>query len=154
MVRVLSLVVAAGVLLATNSPARAQGGTAGDFAAAYQVAQREVPDAQLLKARVEGVLFGFYFWVGDRIVEVEINKDKKVVKKKDQRDDKDIPQDVLQMLQKKGRAKLPPGRLLEIAAENLKDTPLSGLTYTKVGDNLVLQVGDLKLDAGTGKPVK
>jgi hypothetical protein len=155
MVRVVSLVAAAGLLLAVASAAQAQGGgTAGLFATAYTVAQNEIPNGTLLRARVEGNLFGYYFWIDGRIVEVEVNKEFKVVKKKDQKDDPSVPQDVLQMLQKKGRAKLPPGRLLEIAADNLKDTPLTSLQFATMKDKLVFQIGDLVLDAETGNVVK
>jgi hypothetical protein len=105
MVRVLSIVAAAGLLLAAVSDAHAQrGGTAGAFATAYGVAQREVPDGTLLKARMEGAL-GFYFWVDNRIV----GRDQRTTRSPEEGpgDDQDISQDVLKMLQKKGRAKLP-----------------------------------------------
>jgi hypothetical protein len=147
------------LLVAGSSRAEGRRGRV-DFRQAFELAQQQVPGGQLVKARVEnkgpqGRLFGFYFWWNGRILEIEVTPVGKIYKKRDSgdpKDRKDIPGDVLQLLQKrKGRVKLPTGRLLEIAAENLRGSALSGLTYERRGDGLVVKIGDLVLDADTGK---
>lgn len=94
---------------------------------------------------------GFYFWIEGKVVEIEINPDNKVVKNT-RKDPTPVAQDVAKMVEKqtKGKAKLPDGRLFEIAAEALRDAPLGDLKYAVVDGKLVLLVGDLTIDAQTG----
>jgi len=129
------------------------------FKGALGIAQKQAPGAQLVQARLEnnGTIYGFYFVRDGRMIEIEVNLTGHIVKQKDEinpDDVKDISKDVLGLLQKyKGRAKLPTGRLMEIAADNLKQNQLTDLmAYGKVGkDTLVFKVGGLVLDARTGK---
>jgi len=155
MFRILSVALLALLLLA--APAAAQSGsTAGPFQNAFNVAQHQVPGGQLLMARVEGANYGFYFYVNGHIIEVEISGTGKVIKYKDEKDPndiKDIPPEALALLGKRGKTKMPAGRLMEIAADNLKDTPLSSMFYAVVDDRLVFRAGDLVLDADTGKVI-
>jgi hypothetical protein len=145
-------------------PASAAGPTAPIEAIknGFLAGQRAVPGGQLLMARVESAgkipAFGFYFLLGGNLWEVEVDFAGKVTKKLNSGDPnqlKDISKDVLQLLQKKGaRSKLPPGRLMEIAADSLKNTPLSVVKYGIQDGKLVLQIGSLVLDAETGQIIK
>ena len=64
---------------------------------------------------------------------------------------KDINKDVALLVGKSLKSKIPEGRLLEIAADNLKGTKLSDVKYEKDGDKLVLVIGDVRIDASTGQ---
>lgn len=138
------------------------GGTSSlsDFEKALVAAQSQVPDGQLLRGRVEGLktggsVFGFYFWKNNHIVEIEINQTATVVLKvKDEQkpeDVKDINPDVAALVGKSAKSKIPEGRLLEIAADNLKGSKLSEVKYEKDGDKLILVIGDVRIDAATGQ---
>ncbi len=153
------MVLAAFVVVADAASARAD----VNFQQAFAKAQAATDGGQLILARVEknGTVYGFYFRVNTKITEVEISRTGKVVKKvtTEDEDTKDVSKDVIALIEKqvKGKNKLPEGRLLEIAADNLKDTPFSELKYTKVGDVLVVQIGnEFTIDAQTGKvtPIK
>jgi uncharacterized membrane protein YkoI len=150
----LALVVA--VMWTSVASAEDPGAKVTDFKAALSIAQGEVPNAQLIRARIEQKksvqVFGFYFWLEGRVYEVEVNKRGKVVKKTTG-EIEDVSEDVVKLVdkQKNARAKLPDGRLMEIASDALKNTPLSNLQYEKDGDKLVLRIGDLVIDAATGK---
>jgi len=144
-----------------------KGGTGGggtstlsEFELALITAQAQVPDGQLLRGRVEGlktggVNFGFYFWRNNRVIEIEISQSGgDVLKAKDEQkpeDVKDINKDVALLVGKSLKSKIPEGRLLEIAADNLKGTKLSDVKYEKDGDKLVLVIGDVRIDASTGQ---
>ena len=142
-----------------------KGGTGGtstlsEFELALIAAQAQVPDGQLLRGRVEGLKtgganFGFYFWRNNRVIEVEISQTGgDVLKVKDEQnpeDVKDINKDVALLVGKSAKSKIPEGRLLEIAADNLKGTKLSDVKYEKDGDKLVLVIGDVRIDAATGQ---
>ncbi len=138
------------------------GTTLSDFEQALIAAQAQVPDGQLLRGRVEGLktggsVFGFYFWKNNRVVEIEINQTataSDVTKVKDEQkpeDVKDINPDVAALVGKSLKSKIPEGRLLEIAADNLKGTKLSEVKYEKDGDKLILVIGDIRIDAATGQ---
>jgi len=159
MIRALLKTAFLALLILCLSP-HAQGQGTISFKQAAAMAQKQVPGGQLVQARVEqgGTVYGFYFYRNGILIEVEISITGKVVKLKDEanpNDIKDISQDVLTLLQKyKGRAKLPTGRLLEIAADNLKQNQLDtgNFAYGKVGkDTLVFKYNGLVLDARTGK---
>jgi uncharacterized membrane protein YkoI len=132
--------------------------TASGFANALVIAQEQVPAAQLIRARTEvrrGVqLYGFYFHYQGRVVEIEVNQKGIIVKNTAEDGDK-VSSDIAQLIeqQKKGKKKLPEGRLLEIAGDALKNTGISEIQYLRQGDRLVIRVGDLVLDAQTGRPV-
>ncbi len=152
--------------LATCFVVSADGGAASstlsDFEQALVTAQAQVPGGQLLRGRVEGLktggsVFGFYFWKNNRIVEIEINQTaaaSEVTKVKDEQkaeDVKDINPDVAALVGKSLKSKIPEGRLLEIAADNLKGTRLSEVKYEKDGDKLILVIGDVRIDAASGQ---
>jgi hypothetical protein len=157
----LSLAAALAVLLLVPGAGavRADGAPLVDFQRAFAIAQAQVPKGLLVVARVEdkgqfgGKVFGFYFLLGGSLIEIEINGNGDVVKKTDPSDPKKVVSpDVVALLGKKGgRAKLPPGRLMEIAAASLKNTPLSGMKYLVMGGKLVIQIGSLLIDAETGQ---
>jgi len=163
MLRIVSafgLALVATLIIGNSASAQKSTATAEQFQKALTTAQELVPEGILIKSRVEkaGKVFGFYFLQNGFIREVEISITGKVVKdeKSDAADTKVVSADVLKLIgqKKAAKTKLPDGRLLEIAAESLKDAPFSEMIYEKVGDTLVLKVGDLVLDATTGKPVK
>ena len=79
------------------------------------------------------------------------NKDSKSVVKKEGKGK--VSKDVLEAVEKmtRGKTKLPDGRILEIAAGELKGAGIKTLTYALKDDKLVVQIGDLQIDAETGK---
>ena len=162
----LSLPLAAAVVLSlfVGGPAQAQdsGSTAADYQKALAVAQDVVPDAQLIKSRIEqgGRQWGFYFWKDGKLYEIEVSiKTFKVLKQVIQIETNKVGEkvsaDVVKLIgqQKAAKTKLPEGRLMEIAAESLKDMTVSEVKYGVADGKLVLQFGGLTLDAATGKPV-
>lgn len=132
--------------------------TSKSFAAALVIAQQQVPEAQLIRSRVESkngaTIFGFYFFLRGKVIEVEINTAGKVVKNSNE-DGDPVSQDIASLIdkQKKSKSKLPDGRLLEIAGDALKNTGISDIQYEKQGDKLVIRVGNLVLDAQTGRVI-
>jgi hypothetical protein len=137
-------------------------GSDPNLTAAFQVAQSQIQGGQLIRARVEGsgssAVYGFYFWQNGKIVEVEISQVGHQVKKKKEFDSitdvKDIDPDAVKLLSKKGgRTKLPEGRLFEIAGGAVKKGGISDFRYVMNGDRLAAQVGDILIDAETGKLV-
>jgi hypothetical protein len=152
-------VVSAIALFVFGSTSRAQ--TPVTFIQAYAIAQKAASPMHLIKARSEKGGYGFYFYGNGRIREIEI-MDKTGEIKKDKESEvgdkgaKGVSADVLRLFDKQVQAKvkLPEGRILEIATEALKDTPLADLTYDKDGDTLVVKIGkDLVLNAETGKVI-
>lgn len=130
------------------------------FSEALIKAQKLAEGGILVKGRVEGnqTLYGFYFYKNGFLVEIEIGKKDGTVKKfkdqKDPKDAKDIAADVLDLLQKiPAKAKLPNGRLLEIAADHVKGD-ITAVAFAVRNNELVFKAGDIVLDARTGKLIK
>jgi len=158
MSRVLTLTaLAVFVFGVPNASARKD--TTLSFAQCISKAQTYVPGGQLIKARWEksSTICGCYFYKDGKMHEVEITKNGKLSKYKEQEDTKsgqNIPSDVVVLLGKKtDKAKLPPGRLLELAAESNKG-PLTSVKYTVKDDRLLFQANDILLDPYTGKVIK
>jgi hypothetical protein len=138
-------------------------GTVDQFKDAYAVATANPPSGQLVNSRVENksdgsVVMGFYMYNREQrlLFEREVDlKSGKVVKDTSKGIEK-VNKDMLDLLMKKatGKAKLPEGRLMEIASKLLKDKEFSEMKYEKVGDDLVLTFGDLQINAETGKEIK
>jgi hypothetical protein len=156
-----AVVVALSLSLSGTASAQTPVNTA-QYQKAYAIAQAVVPDAQLVKSRLEknGAIFGFYFWKDGKLTEIELEATSlKVVKQETtgtaNKVNAKVSADVVKLIgqQKAAKSKLPEGRLLEIAADALKDTGISGIEYSIVDGKLVLKIGDLVLDAATGKPV-
>jgi hypothetical protein len=120
------------------------------FEQAMALAQAQVPDGILIRGRVEGGLFGFYFWVRPRVIEVEINKSKDIVKKT--KEDDKVSEDMLKLMESmtRGKTKLPDGRILEIATKKGGKTPVKALNYSLVDGKLMVQVNNTLIDAQTG----
>lgn len=163
-----SAAMVAVVVLGTSAFAQTKGtgpgkGTVDQFKDAFAVATANPPAGQLVNSRVENkndgsVVMGFYLYNRDQrlLFEREVDlKSGKVVKDTSKGIDK-VNKDMLDLLMKKttGKAKLPEGRLMEIAAKLLKDKTFSEMKYEKVGDDLVLTFGDLQINAETGKEIK
>ena len=123
------------------------------FGQGLAIAQAQVPGGVLIRGRVEGDFIGYYFWVKPDVIEVEVprKKDSKSVVKKEGKSK--VSKDVLEAVEKmtRGKTKLPDGRILEIAAGELKGAGIKSLTYALKDDKLVVQIGDLQIDAETGK---
>lgn len=149
-----ALALSALALLAPTAPA--QNAHKSSIQTGLGVAQAQVPGGILIRARTEVknnvTIQGFYFWEKGRVIEIEVSRDNMIIKDT-QKDGTPVAQDVAKMIEKqtKAKAKLPDGRLFEIAAQALKDAPLKDLNYQIVNGKLVLQVGDLTIDAQTGK---
>lgn len=163
MVRSLFVAAAVAAFVASGTVSAQKGSSSGSttnqFLAAFQIAYEQAGGGQLLRARDEGGVFGFYFLNSNRTIEVEVSKDKlKVSKVKATAEGSSggVSEDVLRLLGKPGKAKvkLPEGRLFEIAGQTLKNTPFSELKYEADGETLILSFGDLKLNAETGKPIE
>lgn len=171
----IALIAVCGV--STSAPARppAQGGTVAQFQESLKIAKQNPPEGQLISSRVETKsdgtqVYGFYFLdrttgqMFEREVSLATGKVVKDTSKADKtkagagnkKDEKDeVSKDMLALLEKKitGKSKLPEGRLMEIAAKQLKDATISEMKYEKVGDDLVMTFGDLQINAETGKEV-
>lgn len=156
-------------LVGTTAFADSKGkGSVGDFQKSYQVAAGASPSGILVSSRVEvksdgSQVYGFYFYdpKSKTMFEREISADGKIVKdtskdtpnvKNPKKDENEVSKDMLALLEKKitGKAKLPEGRLFEIAAGQLKDATIESMQLVKDGDNLVMSFGDVKINAETG----
>jgi hypothetical protein len=129
---------------------------ASTFQSDLLLAQADAAGGILVRARAEGTngsINGFYFYINGTMVEIEVRGNKVV--KNTAKDKIPIAKDVIPLIEKmnKGKTKLPDGRLIEIAQEALKKAPIKDLEYKVVNGRLVIQVGDLVIDAETGKVV-
>ena len=117
------------------------------------IAQAQVPGGVLIRGRVEGDYIGYYFWLRPEVVEVEVARTKDIKKIVKKEGPGKVSKDVVEAVEKltRGKTKLPDGRILEIAAGELKGAGIKGLTYAIQDDRLVVQIGDLTIDAETGK---
>jgi hypothetical protein len=153
-----ALLAAAAVALSTASPASAQTKGGVTFSDALGIAQAQVPGGILIKGRAEnnkvaGQVFGFYFWVDGKMREVEITTAGEVYKDSNNTPDP-ISRDVATLISAKGaRAKLPDGRLAELAASALNGAPVTSVAFVRQGDQLLAQFGAVTLDASTGRVV-
>ena len=145
------------VVLAAAAVADKPKGNTKDFSAAFVIAQQERPQAQLIRGRVEFknglIAYGFYFWDDGRLFEIEVQRGKVIKHEEIERPDNDVSKDVGALIAQKNKAKtkLPDGRLFEIARDQLKDTAFTDLKYDRMGDKLVIRLGDLVIDAETGR---
>ncbi|HEY2784295.1 MAG TPA: hypothetical protein VGJ05_04895 [Fimbriiglobus sp.] len=148
-------VLTAAAVLTFGSTSQAQSSIT--FAQAYEIAQKAAKPKLLLKGRTERKVYGFYFYGSGKIREIEVSKGGEITKNVETDLGKDgiagVSLDVIRLIEKQAnsKAKLPEGRILEIAAESLKDTPLADLTFSKDGDALVVKSGDIVINARTGK---
>jgi hypothetical protein len=125
------------------------------FEQALAIAQSMVPDGILIRGRVEGDVFGFYFWQRPRVVEIEIMKNKNL-KKRVKSDEEKVSDDVMSMMERmtRGKTKLPDGRIMEIAKKSNNNSPIKNYQIKKQDDRVVVQIGDTLIDAETGKVTK
>lgn len=166
LVAVLVAVLAVAFALTDVGPLAAQAKKGLTFQQALQQAQQAHPGAILIRGRVEmgGRIFGFYFFLEGRITEYELDLNGTVVKNVTTDPASGtaggqiggVSGDVVALLGKstKEKAKLPDGRLLELAGEALKDAPIKEMKYDIQDGKLVTKFGTLVLDAQTGKPVE
>lgn len=142
-----------------------------EFIKASQIAQAELPGAQLIMSRVEKKgCYGFYFLVNGRIFEIEINEKKFNIDKAKEvdeipSDDLNTPEALQQVVQAftmlptvKGVAKLPSHFYFEKAIKASKVDGPQQVTMTVKDGKLVLIVqtdsGKITIDATTGAIVK
>ncbi|MGL6073951.1 MAG: hypothetical protein ACRC8S_07305 [Fimbriiglobus sp.] len=125
------------------------------FEQALALAQTMVPDGILIRGRVEGDVFGFYFWQRPRVVEIEIMKNKNL-KKRVKSDEDKIADDIKNMMDRmvRGKTKLPDGRIMEIAKKSNNGMSPTAYKIEKKDDRLVAVIGDSEIDMQTGKVTK
>ena len=158
--RAVSLALLVAALIGVAPTARADdkgGGSKADaemtFDQGLAIAQAQVPGGVLIRGRVEGDFIGYYFWLRPEVIEVEVLRDKAVKKVVKKEGPGKVSKDVLDAMEKmtRGKTKLPDGRILEIAAGELKGAGFKSLTYAIQDDRLVAQIGTVQIDAETGK---
>lgn len=134
-----------------------------DFQKYYKIAMSVEPTGQLMRSRMENkpdgqVVMGFYLYDrNNRILfEREVELKTGTIVKDTSKSLGALAADMANLIMKKqdAKAKLPDGRLLEIAAEQMKDKKFTEMKYEKDGDNLIFTVGDVSFDAETGKVVE
>ncbi len=151
------LVASAGV--AADKPTA----STGDFQKYLKIAMSVEPTGQLMRSRVESkpngtTVMGFYLYDRNNrlLFEREVEMKSGSIVKDTSKELGALAADMANLISKKAdaKAKLPDGRLLEIAAETMKDKTFNEMKYEKVGESLVLTVGDVSFDAETGKVVE
>jgi hypothetical protein len=157
-----ALILLTGSTVATAAPPGTS--TVVQFSEAFAIAQALVPGGVLVTGRVEakpvGKVYGFYFFKGAKLYEIEINPHGDCVKNTSSdvqnpaQPNTVVSPDVVALLgQNTGKAKLPVGRLLEIYADSKKDAAISSMTYVKQGDQLVVKIGNQLFDPVTGQVI-
>lgn len=133
-----------------------------DFQKYYKIATSVEPAGQLMRSRMENkpdgtVVMGFYLYDRNNrlLFEREVELKSGQIVKDTSKNIGALAKDMADLIMKKqdAKAKLPDGRLLEIAAETMKDKTFNEVKYEKIGETLVLTVGDVSFDAATGKVV-
>lgn len=152
-------VLVASVGVAADKPTA----TTSDFEKNFKIAMTVKPTGQLMRTRVENkpngtTVMGFYLYNRDDrlLFEREVEMKSGTIVKDTSKELGALAADMANLIMKKtdAKAKLPDGRLLEIAGETMKDKAYNEIKYEKVGESLVLTVGDVSFDAETGKVVE
>ena len=134
-----------------------------DFQKYYKIAMSVEPTGQLMRSRVETkpngtTVMGFYLYDRNNrlLFEREVELKSGAIVKDTSKALGTLAKDMADLISKQAdaKAKLPDGRLMEIAAEHLKDKSFTEMKYEKVNDSLVFTVGDTSFDAATGKVVE
>jgi hypothetical protein len=166
---VFSLLALVFIATASFAQGREGGGVgAGEYQQYYLIAMEAIPEAEradyvLVSARSEAVTaatngrVGFYFYNNrkNKMREIEVDREKKKIIK--DTDDKDkVSQDMLNLIAKanKSKAKLPDGRLMEIAKDQIKNGSFSEVKYENKDGTLVITFGETSINAETGKVVE
>lgn len=156
-------VLAASAMIASTGSAGDPTAPTADFQKYYKIAMSVKPSGQLMRTRVESkpngsTVMGFYLYNrDDRILfEREVDMKSGTIVKDTSKELGSLAADMANLIMKKAdaKAKLPDGRLMEIAAEHMKDKAYTEIKYEKVGETLVLTAGDVSFDAATGKVVE
>lgn len=156
-------VVAVSAMIATTGSAGDPKASVSDFQKYYKIAMSVEPKGQLMRSRVESkpngtTVMGFYLYDrNDRILfEREIDMKSSAIVKDTSKELSAVAADMANLISKKAdaKAKLPDGRLMEIASEHMKDKAFTEMKFEKVGDTLVLTAGEVSFDAETGKVVE
>lgn len=134
-----------------------------DFQKNLKIAMSVEPSGQLMRSRVENkpngkIVMGFYLYDRNNrlLFEREVELKTGTIVKDTSKTLSAVAKDMANLISKQtdAKAKLPDGRLLEIANETMKDSTFNEMKYEKVGETLVLTVGDTSFDAATGKVVE
>lgn len=152
-----ALVASAGF---TADPPKA---SASDFEKNLKIAMGVEPTGQLMRSRVETkpsgtVVMGFYLYDRNNrlLFEREVEMKSGAIVKDTSKTMSAVAKDMANLIAKQtdAKAKLPDGRLLEIAGQHMKDKTFNEMKYEKIGETLVFTVGDVSFDAATGQVVE
>lgn len=156
-------VLAVSALVASTASAADPTAPVSDFQKYYKIAMSVEPTGQLMRSRVESkpngtTVMGFYLYDRNNrlLFEREVDLRSGSIVKDTSKELGSLASDMADLIAKKAdaKAKLPDGRLMEIAAEHMKDKAFNEMKYEKVGESLVLTVGDVSFDSETGKVVE
>lgn len=135
-----------------------------DFQSGLNIAQGLADGGQLVLARREDQraipVFGFYFLVDGRLIEIEISGPE-VIKNKEIKDIPDIGPvntKLINALKVRTKTKLPNSRFVEIALDKTKGKDVVSFTLNVVQDNIYVEVrtdgGSVTLDLTSGNLIK
>ncbi len=150
-------------VIASVGLAQEKGASGEDFQKFYKIAMSVEPTGQLMRARQEtkpngNRVMGFYLYDRNQrlLFEREVEMKSGTIVKDTSKELGELAADMAKLLAKQAdaKAKLPDGRLMEIATGHMKDKSISEMKYEKIGETLVLTVGDVSFDAATGKVVE
>lgn len=155
--------VAATALVASAGYADDPKAPASDFEKNLKIAMSVEPNGQLMRSRVENkpngtTVMGFYLYDRNNrlLFEREVELKTGTIVKDTSKTMSAVAKDMANLIAKQtdAKAKLPDGRLLEIAGQHMKDKTFNEMKYEKIGETLVFTVGDVSFDAATGKVVE
>jgi hypothetical protein len=163
MFKLFAALAATALVASTGFAADDAKASTSDFQKNLKIAMSVEPAGQLMRSRVESkpngtTVMGFYLYDRNNrlLFEREVEMKSGAIVKDTSKTMSAVAKDMANLISKQtdAKAKLPDGRLLEIAGEHLKDKSFNEMKYEKVNDTLVFTVGDTSFDAATGKVVE
>lgn len=157
--------VAGSVLVLCIGITALAGDEGGGFLSGMDAAQQAAGGGQLVYGRDETMgntpIYGFYFWVDGRLLEIEVGGGGDVIKNKEVKDITDkgpVSKKLIDALKVRTKTKLPNARYIEIALEKTKGKDVKSFSLAVVGDDIHVQVrtdnGSTTLNMTDGQPVK